>query len=112
MTYRGNPALGGLKPGVGLMLDLGRDQRPTSLTVQLGGTPTSLEVYAAPSGVTAAPDSLDQLDKVAARADAGSSVTLRLQPRPTTRYLLVWLTRLPPTPGGFRGEISGITVRS
>ena len=26
MTYRGDPALGGLKPGVGLMLDLGEDQ--------------------------------------------------------------------------------------
>ena len=27
LTYRGNPALGGLKPGVGLMLDLGKDQK-------------------------------------------------------------------------------------
>ena len=25
-TYRGDPALGGLKPGVGLMVDLGKDQ--------------------------------------------------------------------------------------
>ena len=76
------------------------------------GQPTSFEVYAAPAGVTEAPESLDQLDKVASRADAGERTTVRLDPSPKTRYLLVWLTRLPQVEGGFRGEITDITVRS
>jgi hypothetical protein len=69
-------------------------------------------VYAAPAGVTDPPDSLDQLDKVGSRADAGEKATVRLNPAPKTRYLLVWLTKLPAVSGGFRGEIVDISVRS
>ena len=111
-TYRGNPALGGLKPGVGLMVDLGKDQEAKSVTVRFKGQPTSFEVYAAPAGVTESPESIDQLDKVAAKADAGEKATVQLDPSPNTRYVLVWLTKLPSVPGGFRGEVTDITVRS
>ena len=111
-TYRGNPALGGLKPGVGLMVDLGKDLEAKSVTVRFKGAPTSFEVYAAPAGVTESPDSLDQLDKVGAQADAPQRATVELDPSPTTRYLLVWLTKLPAVSGGFKGEITDITVRS
>ncbi len=112
MTYRGNPALGGLKRGVGLMLDLGKDQKASSLTIRFKGAPTSFEVYAAPAGVTAAPDSVDQLDKVGGRSSAPERTTVKLDPAPSTRYLLVWLTKLPAGDGGYRGEITDITVRS
>ncbi len=111
-TYRGNPALGGLKPGVGLMVDLGKDVEAKSVTVRFKGEPTSFEVHAAPAGVTESPESLNELDKVAARADSPARATLELDPSPTTRYLLVWLTKLPPVSGGFRGEITDITVTS
>jgi serine/threonine protein kinase len=111
-TYRGNPALGGLKPGVGLIVDLGRDQEAKSVSVRFKGQPTSFEVYAAPAGVTEPPESIDQLDKVASQPDAGERATVQLDPSPKTRYLLVWLTRLPKVEGGFRGEITDITVRS
>ena len=69
-------------------------------------------MYAAPAGVTEPPDSLDQLDRVGGEGDAAEEVTVELDPVPETRYLLVWLTRLPPVSGGFRGEIVEITVRS
>lgn len=111
-TYRGRPDLGGLKDGVGLMVDLGDEEEVRSLTVRFKGAPTSFEVYAAPAGVTAAPDALDQLDKVGERAEAPANATVDLDPAPTTRYLLVWLTELPQVSGGFRGEISEITVSS
>ena len=105
VTYRGNPALGGLKPGVGLMLDLGRDQKASSLTVRFKGAPTSFDVYAAPAGVTDVPDSVDQLDKVGGQQSAPERSTVTLDPAPTTRYLLVWLTRLPAADGGLpRGD--------
>ena len=112
MTYRRDPALGLLKPGVGLMVDLGKDQSPTSLTVRLVGAPTTLDVYAASSGVTSQPTSLDQLDKVGSTTATGEKATVQLQPAPKTRFLLVWLTRLPPAPGGYRGEVAEISVRS
>jgi serine/threonine protein kinase len=111
-TYRGDAALGGLKSGVGLMVDLGSDQEVTSVTVRFKGTPTSFEVYAASGGVTESPDSLDQLDKVGSRANAPERATVELDSTPKTRYLLVWLTKLPAVSGGFRGEIADISVRS
>ncbi len=112
VTYRGNPALGGLKSGVGLMVDLGSEKQPRSVSVRFKGAPTSFEVYAAPGGVTQSPEKLDQLDKVAARADAAERATVTLDPAPKTRFVLVWLTRLPAVAGGFRGEITDISVRS
>jgi serine/threonine protein kinase len=111
-TYRGNPVLGGLKPGVGLMVDLGKDREVRSVTIRFKGAPTSFEVYAAPAGVTQPPDSIDQLDKVAARKDAPQRANVQLDPSANTRHLLVWLTKLPEVPGGFKGEITDITVRS
>jgi hypothetical protein len=111
-TYYNDPALGGLKSGVGLMVDLGSDQQPRSLTVRFKGAPTSFQVYAASPGVTASPESLDQLDKVAGVADAREQATVQLDPAPRTRYLLVWLTKLPAVSDGFRGEIAEISVRS
>ena len=85
------------------MLDLGEDQEASSVTVRFKGAPTSFEVYAASAGVTAAPDSIDQLDKVGAKADAAEKAIVALDPAPTTRYLLVWLTRLPPVAGWLPG---------
>ncbi|MCW2837896.1 MAG: serine/threonine protein kinase [Marmoricola sp.] len=111
-TYRGSPGLGGLKAGVGLIVDLGKDVAAKSVTVRFKGRPTSFEVYAATAGVTQFPDSLDQLDKVGARADAPERATVTLDPAPTTRYVLVWLTKLPQVSGGYRGEISDVTVTS
>jgi hypothetical protein len=111
-TYRGNPALGGLKSGVGLLVDLGSDKQARSVTVRFKGAPTSFEVYAAPAGVTQWPTGLDQLDKVGARAEAPEQATVELSPEPRTRYLLVWLTKLPSVSGGYRGEITDISVRS
>jgi hypothetical protein len=112
MTYRGRPDLGGLKSGVGLMLDLGRDREVRSVVVRFNGSPTSLEVYASSPGVTSAPTQIDQMDKVGAEQDAGDRAVVQLDPRPTSRFIVVWLTELPSADGGFRGEISDIIVRS
>jgi hypothetical protein len=111
-TYRGDAALGGLKPGVGLLVDLGKDVEARSVAVRFKGAPTSFEVYATPAGVTAFPESLDQMEKVAERSDAPEQARVALEPAAKTRFLLVWLTELPAVSGGFRGEITDITVTS
>jgi len=111
-TYRGDAALGGLKPGVGLQVDLGKDVEARSVSVRFKGSPTSFEVYAAPAGVTDFPESLDQMEKVAERANAPERARVALEPAAKTRFLLVWLTELPAVSGGFRGEITDITVTS
>ncbi|ROR92909.1 protein kinase family protein [Nocardioides aurantiacus] len=112
VTYRNRPDLGGLKAGVGLMLDLGEDREVGSVTVRFASSPTSFEVYAAPRGVTAFPTAVSEMDRVATRDAAPARAAVELDPRPSTRYLLVWLTELPPADGGYQGAIAEIAVRS
>ena len=111
MTYYGNPQLGGLKDGVGLVVDLGKQQSVSSVSLQLVGSPTSLEVFTDGSSGTA-PTSISGLDKVASATGAGTHVDLHLKHQVTTEYLVIWLTSLPPASGGYKGQIAEITVRS
>ncbi len=112
VTYYNRPDLGGLKSGVGLVLDLGEDQEVGEVTVRFGTAPTSFRLYAAPEGTTSSPTALDQLQEVGGQDGAPRRTTVQLDPAPTTRYLLLWLTELPAAPGGYRGEVAEINVRS
>ena len=102
-------ALGGLKSGVGLLLDLGS---PTALrTVQVGLTApgASLQVRAADTvGVSA-----ESFRLVASVRDTGQLATLLLPPGAKGRYWLVWLTRLPRIGRGYQVGVSELRfVRS
>ena len=111
LTYRGNPKLGGLKSGVGLRLDLGKATRVGQVRLTLLGSPTSVQILAAP-GADTAPTSTDGLRTVASDDGAGTEATLTLKKPVTTRWLVVWLTSLPAVPGGYQGRVAEITVRS
>ena len=111
MTYRGNPKLGGLKSGVGLLIDLGKPQKVSKVKVTLMGSPTSLQILAAPDAV-AAPSSTDGLDTVATEDGAAGRADLTLKKPVTTQWLVVWLTSLPAAPGGFQGRVAEISVAS
>jgi serine/threonine protein kinase len=111
LTYRGNPQLGGLKSGVGLVLDLGSDQEVGSVQLTLVGAPTDLELYATAPGFNDPPAELADARRVAGTTVDGTSGVIRLDPKVTTRYLVVWLTRLPAVQGGYRGEIAEVAVR-
>jgi serine/threonine protein kinase len=111
LTYKDDAHLGGLKSGVGILLDLGSEQEVGSVQVDLAGSPTSLELYATAPGVDSAPAELADTRRVAAATADGATAVLRT-PTVRTRFLVVWLTSLPPVTGGFRGEIAEVTVRS
>jgi hypothetical protein len=111
MTYRGRPDLGGLKSGVGLRLDLGKVTSVSQVRVTLVGSPTSLQILAAPKGA-GEPTSTAGLRKVAAKDGAGTKVDLTLDKPVETRYLVVWLTSLPPASGGYKGQVAEVEVLS
>jgi len=111
LTYRGRPNLGGLKPGVGLVVDLGSIQNIGSVRLDLDGSPNDVSLYAAPTN-TDRPTSLDGLKQIAEKSGAGEQVRLKPGSAVRARYLAVWLTSLPPVDGGFRGSIAEITVFS
>jgi serine/threonine protein kinase len=112
LTYRGNPQLGGLKSGVGLVLDLGSEQEVGSVEVSLVGSPTDVELFATPPGVDNPPADLADARRVAGVTVDSTTGILRVDPKQRTRFLVVWLTKLPASTGGYRGEITEVTVRS
>jgi hypothetical protein len=82
-----------------------------SVQLTLVGAPTDLELYATAPGVNDPPAELADARRVAGTTVDGTSGVIRLDPKVTTRYLVVWLTRLPAVQGGYRGEIAEVAVR-
>lgn len=111
-TYFGRAELGGLKDGVGLVIDLGGPREISSLRVLLDGEPTDVEIFTAPDDAVEAPKALQDVDRVARVDRAGEDATISLPADVVSRYVVVWLTRLPEiTPGEFRGVIREVSVR-
>ncbi|MBK8461254.1 MAG: hypothetical protein IPL43_14670 [Micropruina sp.] len=111
--YRGDPRLGGLKPGVGVVLDLGKPMTVSGVTVVLGGEGTSIELRVPAEDATEAPmRSHTQWRTVVSAEKASGSTNLTPAEPVTTRFLLLYLTSLPPVDGGyFQGSISALEVR-
>ncbi|MER5477376.1 protein kinase family protein [Streptomyces sp. NPDC002734] len=108
--YSGDAKFGNLKPGVGVILDLGKKQSVGKVTVTFVGE-TSVELRAASGADGAQPNSFDAFKKVA--QGSGTKVTLTPGKDLESRYLLVWLTKLPPESAGtFRGRVVDIKVTS
>jgi serine/threonine protein kinase len=107
VTYKQQLGPGGIKRGVGLVVDLGRARSVRAVELALVGQPTTLSLY-----LTATPPTdVEQLKPVADLQGDTASVTAELDAAPTGRYLTVWLTSLPTAIGGFKGGIVDLVVR-
>ncbi|MFC4034147.1 protein kinase family protein [Streptomyces polygonati] len=106
--YYSRPDLGGLKSGVGVILDLGAAHNVSGVKIDFIGGDTSVELMAASRNSTTMPTELADFTKVAS-AD-GTEVTLKPDAKVNSRYLLVWLTKLPPSGSEFRGKIAEMSV--
>lgn len=111
MRYLNRPDLGGLKPGVGIIVDLGQTRTVSSVDVAfVGGGATMVELRA-PKGDEPSTATVDDWDVVAANRSATGDTQIAPDAQLETRHVLVYLTELPPVDGGFRSEISEITVQ-
>ncbi len=102
---------GSLKPGVGIVLDLGSPKQARQLKLQLANGGSSIEVY----GSDSVPDSFDggTQHRLASLPDASRDATLDFAGDASYQYYLVWFTRLPSDPdGGFQDGIAEATLRS
>ncbi|MFR9790249.1 protein kinase family protein [Streptomyces sp. MB22_4] len=105
-----SPEFGNLKPGVGVILDLGKVQQVGKVTVTFLGQ-TSVELRSASADAGSEPTSFDAYTKVA--DGSGTTVVLKPGKALNTRYLLVWLTKLPADGGGhWRGRVADVKVTS
>ena len=115
VQYLRNPKLGGIKRGVGLVLDLGTAQPVREVQLTLSGTGTDVELRVPakdPAGTTTPPmDSDEDWRSVAEQSKAGGTATLQPSEPVTTRYVLVYLTSLPKEGTGYRGGIFEVEVR-
>lgn len=106
LTYDDPFGPGGLKNGVGLLVDLGRKQKVAEVTVRLSGGPTDLQIRVA----AAKGSRLGDFRRVEEATGVDRLARLRLNDV-TARYVLIWLTDLPSYDSGYRGEISEVVVK-
>lgn len=94
--------LGGLKPGVGLAVDLGAAHDISRVAVTFGVAGTSLAVYVGDAPThTGSPAAVVQ--------DAAGAINLPMHAH--GRYVTLWLTQLPPADGGgYRGVVREVAV--
>lgn len=104
-TYEQQLGPGGLKSGVGLLLDLGSSREVAALELDLAGQGTELEVFLTDE----VPTTVDGL--TAAGQEELPEGLVGLTGDRSGRYLVLWLTALPPTDDGrFRGEVVDLRV--
>ncbi len=88
------PEFGNLRPGTGLLLDLGQTATVTDVGLSLGSTRgTDVQIRVGDSPGLGMPT-------VGNASGVGGSVHLTLNSRAKGRYVLIWFTRLPPIGGG------------
>jgi eukaryotic-like serine/threonine-protein kinase len=107
LTYRGSPAFGNLKPGVGLLLDLGDAQSVAAVTVTSTTPGATVEIRTADAPA-------DDLDGFTAVTDGTveNETELAFDEPVTAQYVLVWITGLVDGPDGFKAEIAEVTVQA
>jgi hypothetical protein len=112
--YYFSPVFGGLKPGSGLMLDMGKPVQLDGLQIQFGqtkGADVRIEI-----GNTNArdPATVGALTTVARAADVGGMHRFVVHSHATGQYVLIWFTKLPAMAGGsgkYMAEIYNIVLR-
>ena len=110
--YLGSPVFGGLKKGSGLILDMERPVRISSVTVTFGPVPgadVSIEVG---NRDTLGAATLATFRTVARAVDVGGTHTFKAARLTKGRYVLIWFTKLPPTgTGQYAAQIFTVAIR-
>ncbi|MGI8694451.1 MAG: murein biosynthesis integral membrane protein MurJ [Geodermatophilaceae bacterium] len=104
LTYRGSPLLGNLKPGVGLVFDLGREVMVSEVTIQTGqpGATVELRAGAQPVGDL-------ETFQLLGQSKLGAQTAIPVDSEQPARYWLVWITELVPDGGDFSASLGEVT---
>jgi hypothetical protein len=106
VTYEQQLGPGGLKRGVGLVVDLGQSRAVRRVDLTLVGQPTTLSLFLADT----APSDVEELTAVADVTADTATTSVDLDDAPAGRYLTIWLTALPSVGGGYQGGIVDVVV--
>ena len=119
--YFDHANLGGLKPGTGLLIDMGKQVRLSQVEVLFSAQgPTTAQMYLGNSAAMSK-TALSDFTLVSPSASASGDHKFPVSSQATGRYVLIWLTSLPQltkTPSGmspahtyFQGQIYNVVVR-
>jgi|HubBroStandDraft_2_1064218.scaffolds.fasta_scaffold29058_2 hypothetical protein len=111
--YYGSSNFGNLKSGSGLLLDMGKAVRVTSVLIKFGSQPgANVEIKVGDSDVRSAANE-ESMTTVASANDVFGSHMFTIAKPVTDRYLVVWFTNLPPlahAQGKYMAQIFTIIV--
>jgi hypothetical protein len=107
LEYRGSPAFGNLKDGVGIMYDLGSDQNIAGVTLTTSTPGIKVEVRTGEN-----PDGDLDSYAVGATGTVDDTTDLTFDKPAKGRFLLVWVTGLVPSEGGFQGDLAEVVVHA
>lgn len=106
LQYQSTALFGNIKPGVGIVYDLGSEQ--TISTIDLVTTMPGATVEVRTGG--AASGTIDQFPVVAGPVELQTNTSIPIPDGTTTRYVLVWITKLVPQQGYFQAALSEVTI--
>jgi serine/threonine protein kinase len=112
--YLGYPQFGHLKSGVGLILDMGRQVRLSQLNIQFGTACCTHATIEIGNSNTQSQSSLNSFTTVSSSTTAAGNTVFNVTSSATGRYVLIWLTYLPPLAGQantYEAQIYDVTVR-
>ncbi|WP_432477932.1 hypothetical protein [Nocardioides sp. GXQ0305] len=106
-TYFDQFGPGGLKTGIGLVVDLGESQEVGQVDLTTLGSPMDVSYYVTEDDPTA----VAGLRPVASGTVEDDSLRTTFDEPATGRYLIVWITSLPQVGSDFRAEIAEVEVK-
>jgi hypothetical protein len=121
--YIDDPVFGGLKKGAGLILDMGKPVRLSSVTVTFGSVPgANVDIKIGNSNAQGPPDgsdaqgqqTADAMSTVASQTNVSATVTFTVSSHATGQYVLIWFTKLPPYaghPNQYLAKIFNVVVK-
>jgi F5/8 type C domain len=111
--YDGSPNFGNLKTGTGLILDMGGPVRLSQVVVQFGTTCCTHVDIEIGNGNSPTAATLNTFTQVQSSDTAAGTTTFDVTSHATGRYVLIWITDLPPlagSPNRFEAMIYNIVV--
>ena len=106
-TYRSRPDLGGLKPGVGILLDLGEPAVLTTVELVLESAGGAVEVR----GGLVEPTAGDDLALLARLDHPEQEAEVHLSGAEQVQHVLIWFTSLPPRGSGYGTGVREVEFR-
>jgi hypothetical protein len=121
-VYYDRPNMGGLKPGTGLLIDMGKEVRLSQVEVLFSSNgATTASVYLGNNPADTKATALSNFTLVSPSVSVSGDHKFPVSSQATGRYVLIWLTSLPKLPSMpqgvqpghtyYRGQIFNVAVR-